>query len=279
MFFYNKYSNHNLLDDKDDKYKLAMADLLVHVEKCSEEVRRMVNGILFEGGFDDFSVNSGMTTPDNRNHEISRRLTLASLLILNPQIFEVILKNNAILFHGTNSNVLEKILQSGMYSEAELLRKGLSVLSGEHSFIARDFISFTDKLNLALGQSTFPPWDDAPENPSFSVVIGISVDDVRAPDKEFNTMRISSCTPEIGIQKHLPAKYIKFIAVPGIKVQEVCKLVEQYNMNHIEVISSDDIALSTKAAANYNPCEELICSLDELIITERKSTKKGSILK
>jgi hypothetical protein len=277
-FHYNKYSHYNLLDDDGNKYRKIMDELLEQAEHHSVEIRKKVHGILFEGGFGDFSVNSGITTPDNKWHEKTRRLNLASLLISDPETFEVIADNNAILFHGTNSNALDNILQHGMCSEAEAIRRGLKVLSGEFALKSRDFISFTDKLNLAIGYSTLKPSVNAESDESFSVLIGISIDDIRTPDSEINTMTIHSSMSEIGIQKHLPRELIRFIAVPKIKVQEVSRIVEQYGLSHIHVVPSEGMALATEAAWNHNPSEEFLCTPESLIISGRNSEEKASIL-
>lgn len=271
MFCYSKYSNYNLFDINNRGYNAAVERLLIQAKNCPEEIYKKVYAILFEGGFEGFSVNSNITTPDNRDHEVCRRLNLASLLIFDPQTFDVIYRNNAILYHGTNSNALETILQHGMYSKAKALKNGLQVLSGETSYLPRDFISFTDKLNLALGYSTFSPSADVQDKPSFSVLIGISADDLRNPNREISTSRISSDTPEIGIWHELSTKYIKFIAVPGSKVPEVRSLIEHYGLDQIEVVPSEGIALSTNAAAEYNPDQEYICRPEDLIIAGKES--------
>jgi len=71
------------------------------------------NGILYEGGYDNFSASSGIMK-NNPHLERKKRVAFAYLLATNPETFEMIDKNNINLFHGTNANALPNILKYGL---------------------------------------------------------------------------------------------------------------------------------------------------------------------
>lgn len=188
------------------------------------KLKKKCNGILYEGGYDNFSVNSGLMNIDRPQLERSKRIGMAYLLATNPETFEILAKNNINLFHGTNSNALPNILNYGINSVDESLKKDINVSTGEKwSRIdgERNFISFTDNLNTAMDYSTIPSSKDEKKKNSFGILIGISSNDI----EQLRTCKVDSDTPEIGIKNNVPLEYIKCIAVPEDKVNFVRKLV------------------------------------------------------
>lgn len=250
--FYNKYSNYSFSQLSNDMYKKAVEDILKKAQN-NDDIENKLRGILYEGGYDDFAVNSGMTRPDNIKHEIDRRLNFAGLLISDPKTFEAIAQNNVILFHGTNSNALPEILKNGLQSESETISRGKEVLTGETSLVKpREFISFTDKLSLALDYATLKPSTKTSGNSSYGVLIGVSTNDLDEDNNEILTANIGSDTPEIGVMKKLPANYIRVIAVPGSKVQEVNKMVQEYGLDEVSVVPADGIVNSVALTESYS---------------------------
>jgi hypothetical protein len=198
------------------------------------KLKQKWNGILYEGGYDDFTVNTDMTK-NNPDIERKKRAGYAYLLATNPETFELMVNNNVNLFHGTNSDALPNILKYGMNSVDELTKKGITVSTGEEwSRIGgkRNFISFSDDLDTASDYATLHSSKENSEEASFSVVLGISSNDA----KHMKSFRVPSDLPEIGIMNNVPLEYIKFIAVPKSKVEFVRKLV---NDERIIVTSMD----------------------------------------
>lgn len=156
-------------------------------------------------------------------------------MVTYPETFEIIEKNNITLFHGTNSNALLSILKYGMNSVDESSKMGITVSTGEEWTRAggkRKFISFTDDLDIALDYASIKPSKDESKENSFSVLIGMSSNDV----KSMRTYPVQSDLPEVGIMDNVPLEYIKLIAVPENKVEFVRKLV---NNDKIAVAAID----------------------------------------
>lgn len=188
------------------------------------KLKKKWNGILYEGGYGDFSVNTGLTSYRDSFTETDRRAGQACLLATRPETFELMVKNNVNLFHGTNINALPNILKYGMHSVEQLQRMGITVSTGEEwSRInsTRDFISFTDNLRTAINYAQTHPSKDNLQQESFGVLIGISSKDI----EQMRTISVHSSMPEIGIRDSVPLEYIKVIAVPESKVEFVRKLV------------------------------------------------------
>lgn len=146
---------------------------------------------------------------------------MAYLLATHPETFKIITENNINLFHGTRFDALPDILNYGMNSVDELSKKGLVASNGEkwsRTNGKRDFISFTDDLDTALGYSSI---QSSQEDTDFGILIGISSDNI----KQMRTCNVHSEMPEIGIMNNVPLEFIKFIAVPENKVEFVRKLV------------------------------------------------------
>lgn len=160
------------------------------------------------------------------------------MLATHPETFEIMTKHNINLFHGTKFDALHNILNYGMNSIDELSKKGITISTGERwsrTNGKRDFISFTDDLDTALGYASIQNSQDKQNNSDFSILIGISSDDV----KQMKTCSVHSEVPEIGVMNNVPLEYIKFIAVPENKVEYVRKLVNNPNINVTSIDMND----------------------------------------
>lgn len=232
-------------------YKKAIEALLRKAPN-NENIRSKLKGILYEGGYDDFTVNSGMTNKDKPEYEINRRLNFAGLLISDPKAFETIAKDNVILFHGTNSNALPSILREGMQSEREIIKSGKKVLTGEFSPLQpRGFISFTSQFSIALNYAKLKPNAETNSKQSFGAFIGISTNDLQEENDELSTVSGDSDMPEVAIKRHLPAKYIRVIAVPSSKIEEVNEMIKQYGLEQIDVIPAEGIINSVALTESH----------------------------
>lgn len=143
------------------------------------------------------------------------------MLATNPETFETIAKSGINLFHGVSANALINILNYGINSVDESLKKGIEVSTGEEWSRAngkRSLISLTDDLNTAL-EYTYSK--DKEKETAFGMVIGMSSKDI----EQLETYKISSDLPEIGVKDNIPLEYIKFIGVPEDKVEFVRKMV------------------------------------------------------
>ncbi len=216
-----KYSDYSLEQIKTGSYE-RLCNLLLSMAK-NDKIKEKIQSILYEGGYGDFSVNTGLTK-NNRAIEIKKRIGYAYLLVSNPETFDILVQNHINLFHGTNANALPNILKYGMQSVNEQSRKGIVTSTGEEwSRIngERDFISFTDDLDTALDYASFTPSKDNINEQSFSILIGMSSSSL----KQLRTTHVHSDLPEVGIMDNIPLKHIKAIAVPEDKVEFVRKLV------------------------------------------------------
>lgn len=161
-----KYYHNN----DDDIYMKAIE--FFEKQAPNEDIRKKVHEILYQGRYSSFIVDSNMTVPDDFFYEANRRIGFASLLVSDSQTAKTIIENNVTLFHGTNSNSLKGILKYGMCSEANNIREGRAILTGEFSCsIPREFISFTDDMNVALNYASIKPGSDSKGNSSFGMLI------------------------------------------------------------------------------------------------------------
>lgn len=174
-----------------------------------------------------------------------KRKAMAYLLATNPEAFEIIADNHVNLFHGTQIKALPNILKYGMCSQSELVKRGITISSGEGIGLyqdkrkltrLREFISFTDWLGMATSyaERLVPSSLSLKERKKIEpgMLIGISVEDI----KSLRMKKISSDVLEDGIFDSIPLEYIKFIGVPENKVKSVRKLV---NNDKIKVTGID----------------------------------------
>lgn len=219
--FYSKYSDYSPEQIKTEDYE-KLCEQLLSLAK-DKNIKEKMQAVLYEGGFDDFSVNTGLTK-NNQFIERKKRIGYAYLLATNPETFDILTKNDINLFHGTNANTLPNILKYGMQSVDEQSSKGIVSSTGEEwSRIGgkRDFISFTDDIDTALDYSSITPLKDTSTQESFGVLIGMSSNSL----SQLKTCRVHSDLPELGILNNIPLEQIKTIAVPEDKVEFVRKIV------------------------------------------------------
>lgn len=200
------------------------------------------NGILYDGGFDDFSVNGDLymeeevSYKNNPGIEGRKRMDMAYLLLNNPQMVETIQKSKAHFFHGTNANALFNILKYGIYSEKKSFDNNIDVVTGEEwsrRDVKRNFVSLTDCLDIALRYANMQPTDvEAQKNEllNFGVVIGVSLESMEG----ITAFGVDSDISEVGVLGSVPIDNIKFLAVPDDKVEFVKKMIGN---KKIEVVS------------------------------------------
>lgn len=229
--FYSKYSDYSPEEFKIRKY-IELSQELIGIAK-DDNVKKRVEAILYEGGYDDFSVNTGLTR-NNIPIEMKRRIGYAFTLATNPETMDAFIQNNINLFHGTNANALPNILKYGMQSIDQQVSKGYTPSTGEKwSRIngKRSFISFTDDIDTSLSYASLPSEAGKNAKSSFGVIVGISSDSL----SQLKTCHVHSDMPEIGIRDNIPLEHIKTIAVPKDKVKFVRKLVRAAGQNEIIV--------------------------------------------
>lgn len=236
-----RYSQYTIDQIKDPMYE-KVAQKLLSLAK-DEDTKSKLNGILYEGGFDEFSVNGEfhmekeVLYKNNPSIEQTKRLDMAYLVLKNPQMFSVIQKSNAHFFHGTNANALPNILKYGINSINTSIENNIDVTTGEEWTRIqgkRSFVSLTDCLKSSLLYANRKPSNNNSINSllNFGVIIGTSFEDMN----DLNVLEVASDIPEIGILGNLPLDHIKFLAVPNDKVEFVTKMVGQKD---IKIVSMD----------------------------------------
>lgn len=202
----------------------------------NEEIKSKLVDVLYNGTCDSFVFSSNIVNKDNPNVEVIRRISMAYLLVKNPDTFDFFVQNKINLFHGTNANALPSILKYGLNSAYESEKNGIYVLTGEkftRMYNTRNFVSFTDVLGIACDYSTLLP-EVEKNNLSFEVVVGTTVGDVIKAGK----CNVISDVSEVGVKNKLPLENIKVICVPSSKKAFVKKLVGDKG---IAVLSLDGI--------------------------------------
>lgn len=81
--------------------------------KDSETLDKL-DEILYTGGYGDYSLRSSYSCLDNPSIESCRRISMAYLLVNNPETFDYFANNNINIFHGTNASALSGISQLGI---------------------------------------------------------------------------------------------------------------------------------------------------------------------
>ncbi|MBQ6546528.1 MAG: hypothetical protein IJL74_00835 [Bacilli bacterium] len=198
-----------------------------------EETMEKLKSILFYGGYGNYNISSDAVRKSNPSIERRKRMSMAYLIIRNPETFDFLAENNINLFHGTNANALPGIMQNGICSSEETKRNGDQVTTGEEwSRMAedRDFVSLTDVLDIAIEYSSISSNNN---DLNFPVIFGTTTEDV----KTLNTPVIGTDIPEVGVDKKLPKEDIKVVLAPGDKID----IVEQYVDESIQILEMDDL--------------------------------------
>lgn len=136
------YSNY-FIDQITSPIYEQVAQKLLSLAK-NEEMKSKMYGILYEGGFDNFSVNGEFNMErevlfkSNPTIEASKRLNMAYLLLTTPKIIDVMQQTGTAFFHGTNANALPNILKYGINSVDKSLKNNIEVTTGEEFYKKRE---------------------------------------------------------------------------------------------------------------------------------------------
>ena len=200
-----------------------------------EETKEKMRGILYEGGFEDFSVNGDyhmqkeVLFRNNPKIEARKRLNMAYLLLTNPQVINTIHKTEGHFFHGTNANALPSILRYGINSFDKSNESNIPVITGEEwsrSIRENGFVSMTDCIDVAMMYASNITVDENSFSKNllnFGIIFGISLEDM----SDIKTVSVQSNVPEVGVFDNLPIDHIKFIMVPEEKIEFVRKMIGQ----------------------------------------------------
>lgn len=220
------------LQEQVNDYK-SVCDKLLSIASDSLTASKL-RSILFDGKVNNCVFNSGLSNIDLPHIEVERRLSMAYLLLKNPETFDYLIENNITVFHGSNAHSLPSILEYGLKSHKSAEYSGIAVTTGEKStryFKKRDFISFTDVLDMSQGYASIGTTSNN-DKLSFGVVYGTTSDELYG-----STKSIYSEIPEIGVINDLPLEKIKVICVPADKINYVRKIVP----NGVQVMPMDDM--------------------------------------
>lgn len=248
-FAYSDFAQDQIITEK---YAENANDILNLAQ--DDEIKEKMEKILYDGGYDDFTVNLRTQYKNNPSLEGETRQMYASLLATDKNTFDIIEKNNIKLFHGTNSNALPSILKEGMNSESEIIKKGQEITTGENfgkEVKPRAFISFTNQFATSLEYAANKPSSNAKDKNSFGVLIGLSSNIVENSRSPISYSPISSDISEIGIMKHVPKEYINLIAVPEKHIDEVQQMIEENNLENINLVSIEGFIQARNLA--YKP--------------------------
>ena len=225
---YTAYSLDRLMDFKNYK---EICDRFLELA-IDEETKEKLESILYKGGYKNYDPYGG----EGRNNpyiDIQRRMGLAYLIIKNPDTFDKLVDNNIMYFHGTRVDALPGILKYGLNCVDKIKEHGEEVLTGEEWSRYdgnREFISFTDVLDIAESYSSLSPKNKT--ELSFPIVIGTTKEKI----SDAHMMHIQSSVPEIGVRGEFPKESISCILVPSSKIDIVKKMA-----GDIMVLPIDDV--------------------------------------
>ena len=226
---YSDYTYENIMSYPEYQ---KICNMFMELANDNETLEKL-QSILYYGGHNNYSVSSNMMNKDNPFVERQKRISMAHLIINNPETFDFIEKYNIKLFHGTNARALPSILKNGICSVDESKENGYQISTGEEwsrTNGKRDFVSLTDTLDIAEGYSSIHPDDN---ELSFPVIFGTTTDSIKGLSKT----KVGSEIPEIGINEKIPKESIKVIMVPSDKID----IVKQLTGNNIPVLAADNI--------------------------------------
>lgn len=203
---------------------------------------------MYNGGFEDFSVTGSfhmeraVSYKNDPMIESDKRLNMAYLLLKNPKMIDVIQKEKACFFHGTNVNALPSILKYGLNSVNKLLENDIPVTTGEKwSRIEgkRSFISLTDCIDVAHRYAVISQNKVESANTllNFGVMIGVSLEHMN----DVVVSSVKSDLSEIGVVGTLPVEHIKFLAVPDDKIDFVKKMIGEKKIDVVSMEMKRDV--------------------------------------
>lgn len=198
-----------------------------------EETKQKLESILYKGGYKDYNPSGGIEK-NNPLIDIQRRIGLAYLIIRNPETFEQLVNNKIVYFHGTDANALPGIIKYGINSVDKSMELGINVTTGENwSRIGgrRDFVSFTDVLDLAREYSMFG--SKIKTELSFPIIFGTTKENILKSSLRI----IRSDVQEVGVNGNFPKELITCIMVPSSKIDIVRKMVGE----EVLVLSMDEM--------------------------------------
>jgi hypothetical protein len=102
----------------EDRDYPKLCNLFISLAQTKEQKEKL-ESILYNGGYLDYSISSDVVNKDNPSIEACRRITMAYLILRNPDTFDMMVKNKVCLYHGTNGNALPGILTYGLNSVVE----------------------------------------------------------------------------------------------------------------------------------------------------------------
>lgn len=197
-----------------------------------ETTKTMLKEILYKGRYGDFMLDSEICNLDNYRISAYRRLSMAQLLLTNPETFNYLAEHNINLFHGTNANALPSILKYGLLSGEAVESIGEEVRTGEEwsrNGRQRDFVSFTDILDISEYYASMPA-QNGNDLLSFEVIVGTTVDAV-----EKKRLTIHSSVVEVGVRNGLTLEDISVLLVPADKVDFVKNMVGDLDIEVLPV--------------------------------------------
>lgn len=205
-----KYSNYSPEVIMSSKGYQEICNAFLKLAK-TPETKSILESVLYQGGYKDYVPYGGIGR-DNPGLEIQRRLSLAYLLIRNPESFNYIINNGINYFHGTRSVAIPSILENGLNSIDKSKEMNIEVTTGEtwsRSDDSRSFVSFTDLLDLAESYAQINPKDN-----DFPVVFGTTKECIHASYGK----SIGSDLPEVGVNGSFPKESIKIMMVPSDRI-------------------------------------------------------------
>ena len=208
---------------------LKLSEKLLSLAKDPETQEKM-RLILYEGQCGSFKTDNKLHIRSNSFWEGQKRISYAYMLATHPETFDLLAENNIDLFHGTASNALPHILKYGLQSVNTQVKRG-SYPEGVEAWSriagGRDFISFTNVLNVALDYVEMNVDHPFAKHGTFGTVIGIN-SEALSPTKR---CYVKSDVPEVGIVDELPLENFGVILVPESKVKFVQKLIGNLNIS------------------------------------------------
>ena len=186
-----------------------------------EDTKQKLESILYKGGYKDYNPSGGIGKNDWLI-DIQRRISLAYLVIRNPETFEQIVNNKIIYFHGTDANALPGIIKYGINSVDKLMELGINMTTGEKwSRIGgrRSFVSFTDVLDLARRYSTLGA--EIETELSFPIIFGTTKENILSSSLSM----IKSDVQEVCVNGGISKESISCIMVPSSKIDIIRNIV------------------------------------------------------
>lgn len=111
-----EYSNYTFeqMREKYGEKLLNVINTFLDLAK-SDAIKDKISKIFYYGGYGNYKLSTDrIPHRDNIYIDFQRRISMAYLLLTNPDTFEVFAQNNINLFHGTNGNALPGIFKYGL---------------------------------------------------------------------------------------------------------------------------------------------------------------------